>query len=160
MNSKLHPVHKKYGPKKQPRQSNLQRKLSAMSSDHARVPLQITHQRNYAGHEARKGPHHPTARVLVNSNCGKQKYLLDHDVYGVLVVHFKLTRLAGSKSSKAYSLRRIVWTDAVTVVKEAQSIQRFSLSRSIRIHQFIEWGRSLDFEENFIVVLKSPRTSV
>jgi hypothetical protein len=64
-----------------------------------------------------------------------------------------------NRAGRAYALRSVCRTNALSVVKETQSIQRFPLSLGIGVHQFVEWRCSLDFEEDFIVVLESPSVS-
>jgi hypothetical protein len=86
----------------------------------------------------------------------QRTYLLNHHVDCIFVIHFELMSLVTEQSGNAYALRSVCGTNALSVVKETQSIQRFPLSLGIGVHQLVEWRCSLDFEEDFIVVLERP----
>lgn len=68
--------------------------------------------------------------------------------------------LAIGTNRETYAVRSVCGTNALSVVKETQSIQRFPLSLGIGVHQFVEWRCSLNFEEDFIVVLESRNVSM
>ena len=52
-----------------------------------------------------------------------------------------------------YLFRGIILIDTGSIIKESQCAQRFSLTLTISIHQFVERRRALDFKKDLTTIL-------
>lgn len=67
-------------------------------------------------------------------------FVIHHDFNRVAVLHFQV-------------IWTLIWSDTLSIYQEPYSRHALALSLTIRLHQLLQWCRTLDFEKDLVIVL-------